>query len=72
MHSRFGDVFDDDWNIVVPDSNRLVVRRRDESTVLIDEIDRVDLARRKPESDIGGRESREGDVQLRDVDRTLA
>jgi len=42
VHVWFGDVLDDDGNIVVPSSNGLVVRGRDEPTVVVDEGDGVD------------------------------
>lgn len=42
MHRRLGDVLDDDGDVPVPDSDRFVVRRRDESSVLVDKVDRVD------------------------------
>lgn len=39
VHVRFGDVFDDDGNIVVPASDGLVVGGRDEASRLVDESD---------------------------------
>lgn len=45
MHVRFGDILDNDWNVVVPSTNRFVVGRSQESTVLIDESDSVDSAK---------------------------
>jgi hypothetical protein len=45
VHIRFGDIFDDDGDIVVPSTYRLVIGRGDETTVLIDESDRVDRSK---------------------------
>jgi hypothetical protein len=42
VHGRLRDVLDHDGNVVVPNSDRLVVRRGDESTVVVDKVDRVD------------------------------
>ena len=42
MHVWLGDVFDDNWDVIVPTANRLVVRCRQESSVVIDESDRID------------------------------
>jgi hypothetical protein len=39
---RFGNVFDDDWDIVVPSTYCLVVRGGYETTILIDESNSVD------------------------------
>lgn len=44
MHIRLGDILDDDGDIIVPRTDRLVVTRRHESAVLVDERDRVDGA----------------------------
>ena len=45
MHSRLGNVLDHDGNVVVPDSDRLVVRGGDESSVVIYKVDGVDWAK---------------------------
>lgn len=42
MHVWLGDIFDDDGDVVVPSSNRLVIGRGDESSVLVHECDGVD------------------------------
>ena len=42
VHVWFGDVLDNDGDIVVPSSNGFIVRGRDESTVVVDEGDGVD------------------------------
>jgi hypothetical protein len=42
VHVRFGNVFDDDGNIVIPSTYRLVVRSGYETSILINERDRVD------------------------------
>ena len=39
---RFGNVFDDYWDIVVPSTYRLVVGGGNETTILIDEGNSVD------------------------------
>lgn len=63
VHRRFCDVLDHDGDVVVPDSHRLVVRRRHEATVLIHKVDRVDLRRvsaartRDEEKDVPGRDA---------------
>ena len=41
MHERFGDVFDDNRDVKVPCTYSLVVRRRGEPSILIDESDRI-------------------------------
>ena len=35
MHVRLGDVFDNDWDIIIPSTNGLIVRRGDKSPILI-------------------------------------
>jgi hypothetical protein len=42
VHERVGDIFDDDGDVPVPDTDRLVVRGRDEPAVFVDEGDGVD------------------------------
>jgi hypothetical protein len=42
VHVRLGNVFDDDGDIVIPPSDRLVVRSRQESSVVVDPGDGVD------------------------------
>lgn len=42
MHIRFGDVLDHNRDIIVPCTDRLIVRRRDETSVVVDESNRVD------------------------------
>lgn len=42
MHVRFRNVLDDDGDIVIPPTYRLVVGRRDEAPILVDESDGVD------------------------------
>lgn len=42
VHVWLGDVLDDDWNIVVPGSDTLIVRSRQESTVVVHKGDGVD------------------------------
>jgi len=42
VHVGFGDIFDDDWDIKVPCSNRLIIRSGDESSIIVNEGDGVD------------------------------
>ena len=42
MHVRFGNVFDDYWDIVVPSTYRFIVGGGYETTILIDESDSID------------------------------
>lgn len=42
MHIRLGDILDHDRDIIVPRTNRLVVTRRHESSVLVNKGDGVD------------------------------
>jgi len=42
VHVRFGNVFDDYWDIVVPSTYRFIVRGRNETTILIDESNSID------------------------------
>ena len=44
MHVGFCDVFDDDRDIIVPSTDRFVIRSSDEPSILVDECDRVDGA----------------------------
>lgn len=44
MHAGLGDIFDDDRNVKLPDTHRLVVRCTDEASVLVDKGNRVDRA----------------------------
>lgn len=39
---RFGNVFDDNWDIVIPTTYRFIVRGGYETTILIDESNSVD------------------------------
>lgn len=39
VHVWLGDVFDDYGNVVVPNADRLIIGRRDEPTILVDECD---------------------------------
>ena len=45
MHVRFRNVLNDHGDIEVPCTDRLVVRRRNEASVLIDESDCVDRSK---------------------------
>jgi len=42
MHVRLGNVLDDDRNVEVPRSDSFIIGGRHESTILVDEGDRVD------------------------------
>lgn len=42
VHMGFCDVLDHDWDIVVPRSDGFIVRRRDETSIFVDERNRVD------------------------------
>lgn len=44
VHRGFGDDFDGDGDVNVPQAHGLVVRRGEEAAVLIDESDGVDLS----------------------------
>lgn len=45
VHVRLGDVLDDYWDIVVPCTDRLIVRSSHESPVLVYECDGVDRSK---------------------------
>lgn len=42
VHGRFGDVLDDDRNVVIPHTHSFVVRSGDESSIVVDKVDGVD------------------------------
>jgi hypothetical protein len=42
VHVRLGDILDDNWNIIVPTSDGLIVRCRDESSIVVHECNGVD------------------------------
>ena len=42
MHVGLGNVLDNNWNVIIPSSNRFVVGRRHESSILVDEGNGVD------------------------------
>jgi len=42
VHVRFGNVFDDYWDIVVPSTYRFIVGGGYETTILIDESNSID------------------------------
>ena len=44
MHVGFCNVFDDDRDIIVPSTDRFVIRSSDEPSILVDKCDRVDGA----------------------------
>ena len=35
MHERFGNIFDDNRNVIVPSSNGLVIRRSDKPSIFV-------------------------------------
>ena len=45
VHVRLGNVLDNDGNIELPCTDRLVVRSRDESAVVVDEGDSIDRSK---------------------------
>jgi hypothetical protein len=45
VHVRFGNVFDDDGDIVVPSTYRLVIGCRYETTILVDESNSIDRSK---------------------------
>lgn len=45
MHVRLGDVLDDDRDIEIPSSDRLVIRSCYEPSIFVDERNRIDRAK---------------------------
>lgn len=41
MHERLSDVLDDNRNVKIPCTDSLVIRRRDEPSILVDESDGI-------------------------------
>ena len=44
MHEGLGNILDDDWDIKVPSADCFIVGRSHETSILVDECNRVDWA----------------------------